>query len=186
MRAMISMRALPLPLLLLASPLCADVNIWIYDGDPYDRIRIQNTACQPLVGTLRIDLSSSSGGVIIDTVRGGPGTKDPMPVEIEQGAIKVEPVEDGAQDITVLIGHLAENETGIVTLDFDDTRGWWPGPRIEVFGDEIAGTVATLKVLGGVSQGVFDTTGFSRLSDPVPVDCTQPVDTPPDNPLPMS
>lgn len=52
------------------------------DGNPWDKITIQNTGCTPLSGVMVFDFTHSAGGIILDTERGGPGTQDPMPVQV--------------------------------------------------------------------------------------------------------
>lgn len=162
-------------LAVLSAPAQADVELTIRDGNPFDRIWIKNAAdCGALTAILHIDLGPSAGRLLLDTVRGGPGTKDPMPVEVERGPLRIDPVQDGATDLTVQIGALRAGDTASLTMDFDDQAGWWPGPRVEVFGDEIAGTVATLRVKGDSARAVFDTQGTAVLQDPSAPDCNAP------------
>lgn len=157
----------------LAEAASADLEITIRDGDPWDRITIRNlAACGAVEGRLRIDLTSSEGDLLIDTVRGGPGTKDPMPVEVLNGPARVAPVEDGAQEIEIWLAGLGAGQSATIGLDFDDQASWWPGPRVVVFGEEIAGSAAQWQILGGGARAVFGTSGRARLAAPVEADCT--------------
>lgn len=156
----------------------AEVIVSFRDGDPHDRLRVRNTGCAALAGTLRLDLTRSAGAVIADTLRGGPGTKDPMPVEVESGAIAVDPVADGAEILILRLTGLPAGGTAVVTLDLDDTRGWWDGPRVEVFEEEMAGAVVEF----ADTRGVFWTDGMARL---LTAPCAQPQEMPEDPVVPM-
>ncbi|MEM7296478.1 MAG: hypothetical protein AAF330_07645 [Pseudomonadota bacterium] len=143
------------------------------DGNPHDRFFIRHSGCAVLVGELEIDLHSSRGEVLIDTVRGGPGTKDPMPVDVERGPVLVDPVEDGAKILRVSILGLEPGKLAAITLDLDAETHWWPAPRVAVEGDEIAQSEARLALLAQGYAGVFDTTGGVRFSVPSLSDCAE-------------
>ena len=144
------------------------------DGNPHDRFWIKNTSCSTLVGALTLDLRSADSPVLIDTVRGGPGTKDPMPVEVLAGPIIVEPVRDGDRQIIFLLGDLPPNIEAVIGLDFDNETGWWPGPRVEVWGEHILGTAARIDMHGGASLGQFGPSGTVILPNPVEMRCDSP------------
>lgn len=171
-------------LLLPPGPAAADLSITFRDGNPRDRFTVRNTGCAVVTGQLVIDLAPSAGGVIVDAVRGGPGTKDPMPVEVEAGRLTVAPVADGARRLSMHLGGLAAGERAVVTLDLDDTRGWWPGPRVEVFEQEMAGATATLAAPHGTARATFDATGSARIAG---ASCADPgPDLPRDDPTPIA
>ena len=161
-----------------ATPAAADITLGIFDGNPHDRIVLTNTGCGVLAGTLVIDLTTSAAGLLIDTEYGGAGTKDPMPVEVERGALRLDPVRDGDRSLTIHVDALHPSETASVTLDLDDERGWWPGPRVEVWGEEIAGTIARFDQGGAQAGAVFDATGQAWLTPAVPPGCSAPAPGP--------
>ena len=86
------MMRLAVILSLLATSAQADLSLRMEDGDPHDRFWIRNTdSCGSVNGILDIDFTPSKGGVLLDTEYGGLGTKDPMPVEVELGPIRLAP-----------------------------------------------------------------------------------------------
>ena len=159
---------------LFASPASTDITIVIRDGNPWDTITVSHDMCGPMSGRVHLDLESSAGNMLIDTVRGGAGTKDPMPVEVLAGPIIVEPVRDGDRQITFLLGDLPPNIEAVIGLDFDNETGWWPGPRVEVWGEHILGTAARIDMHGGASLGQFGPSGTVILPDPVDMQCNTP------------
>lgn len=151
---------------LSAAAASADIRLSLQDGDPYDRLIILNDGCPLGIAELTLDFTGSQGKVILDTVRGGPGTKDPMPVEVERGRLSISPVADGAQTLTVGIGGMGTGERASVTMDMDDTQGWWPGPRVVADGEDLSGTSATLLTRGTMAFTEFSG-GGAVLTSPV-------------------
>lgn len=163
----------------------ADLALHIWDGNPHDRIRVENTAaCGVVTGFLHIDFTPSKARLLIDTAYGGAGTRDPMPVEVEQGAVRIAPVSDGDRAITLRLEALAAGEQAVVTLDLDDEGSFFRAPRVSVTGRDIAGTRALFDLSGvGVAQAVFDDAGRARLA--LDVDCSTPEDEGPFLAVPM-
>lgn len=167
-----------------ASPAISDVILAIGDGNPWDRLKIHNLTCAPLWGELNVDMVPSIGKVHLDTEYGGPGTKDPMPVEIEHGPLILHPVTDGDQHLTVNIGGLNPNGWATVRFDLDNTSSWLAAPRVEVHGEHIQGAIASLKLKGRTTSAVFNENGQARLN--IDVDCTQPNKEPEPLTVPIS
>ncbi len=163
-------------LMIWATPVLPDVHVSFRDGNPHDRFFIHNASCANLTGILTIDLRNSANGVLIDTIRGGPGTKDPMPVAVERGNIKLAPVADGDQELVVYLAGMQPGEQAVVTLDLDDTAGWLSAPRVSVDGHEVEGALVTLNAPTGASYGTFGKNGVAYLPDPVKITC--PKETP--------
>lgn len=161
--------------LLYVTPASADLKLKLWDGNPYDRLSIYNDGCAIQYAELTIDFATSKGEIILDTVRGGPGTKDPMPVKVERGPIKLAPVADGDSSLTVLIGRLATGKSAVVTMDMDDTIGWWDGPRVSVDGDDVAGTQAVLRIHDGIAGAVFNGVGQAVIAE-IPGICGEEVE----------
>ena len=163
--------------LAVGSPLRADIVVTFRDGNPHDRLRIANTGCAAVSGTMTVDFTTSATGILLDTVRGGPGTKDPMPVEVERGPLAVGPVADGARTLTVEVDALQPGATGVITMDVDNTSGWWPEQRIDVFGEDIAGTT----ILWGDAVASTRADGTARMPQPP---CPEVPDLPKDDTTP--
>lgn len=136
----------------------------MFDGNPYDRLQVLNgNKCTPIAGALTIDMRPSAGMILLDTVRGGPGTKDPMPVEVEKGQVFLGPIEDGDQVLFVFIEHLGPGALASVTMDFDNSSEWMPWARVEVFGEHVKGTVARLEFNGALAEVEFNRFGQAKI-----------------------
>jgi hypothetical protein len=125
------------------------LQISMEDGNPWDKITIQNTGCTPLSGVLVFDFTHSAGGIILDTERGGPGTQDPMPVQVYSGPVKLASPVDGATRLTLSIDRLRPGDIAIVRLDFDSTRSWWHRDRVVAMGADLGGTHLRLTLPSG-------------------------------------
>lgn len=130
------------------------------DGDPFDRIFIRNSGeCTLVQGVLGLDFTTSQGGVLIDTEYGGLGTKDPMPVAVEHGPLRVRTVLDGDRQIVIEIDGLLPDQSGVVTLDVDnEATGWFSG-RVSILGEHLDGATARFVTQGQDATGTFGETG---------------------------
>ncbi|MEO0359371.1 MAG: hypothetical protein AAF386_14005, partial [Pseudomonadota bacterium] len=171
-----------LALFLTATSAQADLVVTFSDGNPHDRFWLQNTGCATLVGVVTIDLTQSAGRVLIDSIRGGPGTKDPMPVEIERGDNTLGPVMDGDQHLDIYLHGLAPDTVAVVTLDLDGDVGWLAAPNVGVENSEMAGARATIDSPDWAATALFDATARARFDAINPKPCAPPP-TPP-NPVP--
>lgn len=152
-------------LALLATSAQADIVLRMEDGNPHDRLWIRNTdQCGAITGVLQIDFEPSAGRVLLDTEYGGLGTKDPMPVEVELGNIRLAPVTDGDRHLTVFLEGLGAGDTAVVTMDFDNEASFWSSPRVEVFGGHIEGTIARFTDTDVTPQAIFDNRAIARIS----------------------
>ncbi len=143
------------------------LSISMADGNPHDRITMINTgSCDMVSGTLSLDFTASKGKIIIDTQYGGLGTKDPMPVEIEMGLIAVEPVSDGANHITILLGAIPPKGKAVVTLDFDNNFSPWMAARVSIEDEDLEFTTATYKGAGMELTAEFGTQGTAAIDLP--------------------
>lgn len=152
------------PVQLWAGPQLA---VSIFDGDPYDRVRIEQRGdCRGVTGRLTVDFSTSKGDVVLDTLRGGPGTKDPMEIRVEAGPLQVEPVADGAQVLRISMFELPPGVVASVTMDFDDQKGWWPGPRIVADGEDLEGTRLRFETKGFGAETTLPARGEALIDLP--------------------
>lgn len=164
----------------------AELSVSISDGDPFDRIFIQNSGeCTLVQGALELDFTTSQGRVLIDTEYGGPGTKDPMPVAVEHGPLQVRNVVDGDRQIVIEINGLLPFQSGIVTLDVDnEATGWFAG-RVSILGQHLSGTTARFTAQGQDASGIFGDTGEVVITLPA-VACSRENEDLPELTVPIS
>lgn len=142
---------------------CAAVEVTFRDGNPWDVFLITSTDCPIRDAELRIDLTTSVAGVLIDTEYGGAGSQDPLPAELASGDATLVPVADGDQLLIVKIARL-DDETPIrLQMDVDDTAGTQYAPRIQVALDEMTGATVTLTHAGSTTSAPFDASGLARV-----------------------
>ena len=112
---------------------------------------------------LILDFTTSQADVYLDTVRGGPGSRAPLPVAVMSGDIRVKPVSDGAQTLVIIVDTLNEGDIAQVSMDMDDGLGTQGVAQVEVYGSELKGAVATLVTDEQQHRGVFDANGMARV-----------------------
>ena len=152
-----------------ATSVAADgLEIRFADGNPHDRFWIKNVGCPLEDATLLIDMRSAIAGVLMDTVRGGIGTKDPMPVEIEEGEATLLPIRDGSQLMILQLPYLKTGGQVTVTLDVDDAASAGFDDRVEVDGSELHGARVTVLAAGGRTTATFDARGLALPQTPPP------------------
>jgi hypothetical protein len=157
---------------LLALPAQAQDNalsLHFADGNPYDLLHITASGCPQSDIGLTIDFRSSAAGVLMDTVLGGPGTQDPMPVRLANGTATVSPVADGDQVLRLGAIQISPTQGVEIILDLDDTTGSAGASPVQVMGSEIAGTTVTLTAQQITATGTFDASG--RVTLPLPPTC---------------
>ena len=154
-------------LLFCASTAHADgVTIDFGDGNPFDRFIIGNVGCALEDATIIIDTRGTTGDVLMDTVRGGPGTQDPMPIAIKTGDAQILPTRDGSQLLILKIGYLKSDDRISVTLDVDDGAAAAHIDRVEVAQNEMAGASARLIVHRQSTIGIFGQDGTVLIEAP--------------------
>ncbi len=165
--------AASLPALSTANETSPQLTVTIADGNPWDRIGLRVTGtCKALSGALEIDFTNAHGRFLIDTVYGGPGTKDPMPVKVLSGLISVAPVVDGARGLTMQIGAIAPGTQAIVGLDLDNEQGFWQWQRVEIDRIGLAGTSVTFRAGNFSNEVTFGDSGQAVITLPASV-CEQ-------------
>ena len=161
---MSAIRKIFLASMLCGSPLAAaELTITLRDGNPLDILSIRNNGCPVSDGTLIFDFTTSQADVFLDTVRGGPGSRDPLAVKVMNGDIAVHPVADGAQILTIDVRTLNEGSIAQVSMDMDDGLGTRGTAQVEVYGSELKGAVATLITGDTRHMGIFDANGIARI-----------------------
>ena len=131
--------------LLLSSPVFADLQVAFIEGAPKDRFIIRNTSnCDLGPADLVIDFAGSDAGLIFDVTGAGAGVEVFQPFEVTAGAqyLATQPViSDGDQRATLNMTGLGTKETIAFTIDVDDTNGT---RAITVADSEMSGTTVSL------------------------------------------
>ncbi len=160
------------------TPLCGPEAVArMVEGAPRDRVMIENRTPgdwpeQWAIASVEIALETSSGRLVVDTVRGGPGRGSPQRFRAGPGpvALTAEPdLPDGATRIALGFAGFAPGARFSFTVDFDDTVSAGAGTTIE--GAEIAGAefTARFRSADGVEEiwtGRFDGRGEARATAP--------------------
>ncbi len=108
------------------------------EGAPRDRFEIIHTATGVFLTDIRIDLASSSGGLIFDTEPGGAGVEVFQPFTAGEGIDAAE-IADGADQINMRLDALSSGQRTGFTIDVDDRNAQSDLGQIRVTGSEIAG-----------------------------------------------
>lgn len=147
--------------------------VWFQDGNPADRILVHNTGCPISGAKLTIDFRSSSGKVLIDTTYGGPGSRDPLDVQVARGDIRIIPPQDGAQILEIMIDDMQRGAIAEVTMDVDDQISATENMRVGVSGSEVAGTTVRLQLHQSTGDATLNETGRTAIAVP-DEDCSPP------------
>lgn len=154
-------------LCVLGAPLHAEgLTVQFQDGDPRDRLIIFNQGCPLNDAEIRVDFSTSTGRLVIDTAYGGGGTRDPAPIELIEGQAVLRPVTDGDQSLTLENVTLPNLGALVVTMDVDDRTATFEGDRVVASGSEIAGTEITFAINATTTRVTLNTFGQATLELP--------------------
>lgn len=144
-----------------------DLRVSIEDGDPLDRIRIVNTGnCTVAPGLVTINMANSEGRIVIDTEAGGPGTRDPFPITVENGPARLEPVADGDMSLGLRMGGLAPGGGITISFDGDSQTAFWENRRVVFRPEDLTGTRVRYVTLGETVSTVFTGAGSVTLDLP--------------------
>ncbi|MEM7462009.1 MAG: aggregation factor core [Pseudomonadota bacterium] len=124
------------------APANADLVVRFDEGAPKDRFTfLNNGECTLEDAVIRLDLSTSTAGLIFDTTDQGAGVEVFQPLQLVSGknSLKNIPtVKDGDQSVHLEIDELTQGQSIAFTIDVDDTAG---GREITVSDSEISGAV---------------------------------------------
>lgn len=121
---------------------CSDyISIVFREGAPVDKFKIENQSKNWQIKTMDIDLSSSKGRLIFDTISGGKGVEVFQPYQSVSGSAKlsnVALVEDGADAINLNFEKFSSGESFTFSIDVDDQLTTSELGQIRVTGGEMA------------------------------------------------
>ncbi|WP_170390369.1 aggregation factor core [Ruegeria arenilitoris] len=149
---------------MLAVPAMADVQVEFVEGAPKDRFVLRNASdCSLSAATVRLDLSSSQGGLIFDVTGAGAGVEVFQPFEMVSGSEYLNglpQVQDGQSMVDLDIRAMPPGAEIAFTIDVDDTGG---GREITVSGAEIQGATVSLEGAQSPQRGVFSSAARAAI-----------------------
>lgn len=161
-------------LLMFSSPVHADIDVRFTEGAPKDRFVVTNgSTCEIAAGSITIDLSPSTAGLIFDTYPVGPGENVAQPLEMastKNVSASFEAVPDGATSAEIRFRNFRAGGEIAVTVDVDDSIRSGPRGVQMIAGSEIAGArvmlAADTTVTGpdGPLAATFDSRGRARIA----------------------
>ncbi|WP_291014707.1 hypothetical protein [Hydrogenophaga sp.] len=137
-----------LPLLTHAATACVhEVSMVFTESAPRDRFEIRNdsSAGQP-IQRLTLDISSSAGRLIFDTIEGGTGVEVFQPFRVEPGEARLKGapvVQDGSDRLTLVFTRFDPGQRFRFSIDVDDQLTASDLGQIRVSGREMEGAVLT-------------------------------------------
>lgn len=129
---------------------CKDyISVVFREGAPVDKFKIQNQSKNWQIKTIDIDLSTSQGRLIFDTISGGKGVEVFQPYKSVSGSAKlstVAMVEDGEDAIKLNFENFSTGDSYTFSIDVDDQLKASDLGQIRVTGAEIAQAKAVFTI----------------------------------------
>ena len=149
------------------------ITVSFSEGAPVDRFEIKNTSKDWQIINVEIDLSSSKGRLIFDTISGGKGVEVFQPYKTVSGSakiIKANAVKDGSDAILLGFEQFNSGQSYTFSIDVDDQLTSSELGQIRVTGGEmeLAQANFTLKNPNGKktkAQAIFNNQNQARLND---------------------
>jgi len=146
--------------MLIATPLAAEIRFSFAEGAPKDRFSIINEAdCATGALEVTIDLSTSAGKLIFDTTDAGAGVEVFQPFELIAGedmVLSATPITDGDDKIQMSLASMSPGAKVTFTIDADDRLTNGALGQIRVAGSEIEGALATVTSAEEAVSGSYD------------------------------
>jgi hypothetical protein len=139
------------------------LQVWFFDGNPKDRLIIRNAGCPIWDATIVLDMRPTQNGILFDTVRGGPGIRDPLDITVDQGDATLGPVADGDQVLHIFVNHLRDADQITIAMDVDDSG---IGDQVVVTGSEMQGAIVSITIEGETTQTTLDHASRGLLQIP--------------------
>lgn len=150
-----------LPLVTQAAAACVhEVSMVFTESAPRDRFEIRNDSSPgQRIERLTLDLSSSAGRLIFDTIEGGTGVDVFQPFRVESGEAKLKGspvVQDGSERLTLAFTRFEPGQRFVFSIDVDDRLTASDLGQTRISGVEMAGALLTVVIgpRGGASREV--------------------------------
>lgn len=145
-------------------PAHSDMVVSFDEGAPKDLFTFMNIGdCTIKAANVKLDLSTSTAGLILDVAESGKGVEVFQPLEITSGTsslLTIPNPKDGDSQLTLEIDELEPGQSISFTIDVDDTLG---GREITVSGAEIAGATVNFVQAGKMVSSAFGTNARTRI-----------------------
>lgn len=129
---------------------CAnDIHVSFSEGAPVDKFQIKNNTKIWQIKSINIDLSSSNGRLIFDTISGGKGVEVFQPYEPVAGSAIISAfdlVEDGAEMINLQFEKFTKGDSFTFSIDVDDQLTNSELGQTRVTGGEMAQAKAVFQI----------------------------------------
>lgn len=150
---------------------CSDyINVSFAEGAPVDKFKITNQSKNWNIKAVNIDLSSSKGRLIFDTISGGKGVDVFQPYKSVSGNAKLSKatlVEDGANSINLNFEKFSSGESFTFSIDVDDQLTASELGQIRVTGGEMAQAKAIFMIENSDGSTVKETASFNNQNEAV-------------------
>ena len=137
------------------------------ESAPKDRFVFVNGGCPLANVDVEIDLTGSTGSLIFDVTDAGAGVEVFQPVEVQSGAVTLQPAVDGDQQLSFAINELSTEAEVVISADLDDVLTDGALGQIRVADNELAGTAIRMTIGGQVTTAVFESNTVT-----LPYSCT--------------
>lgn len=135
-------------IVLMATPLVAEIRFSFIESAPKDSFNITNdAACATGPLEVMIDLSTSAGKLIFDTTDAGAGVEVFQPFDLIAGGefvLSASPIADGDDKMQMTLSSMSPGAEVVFTIDVDDQLKDGALGQIRVVGAEIEGARATV------------------------------------------
>ncbi len=139
------------------------LSVQFTESAPRDRFDIVHTATGVVVTSVRIDLSTSAGGLIFDTEDGGAGVEVFQPFQGSDG-VRAGQVSDGADVLEMSVDGMTSGERAGFTIDVDDRLERSDLGQIRVTGGEMQGARVLFQLDDGEEiEAVFDAANRAKV-----------------------
>lgn len=151
---------------------CKDyISVVFREGAPVDKFKIKNQSKNWKIKTMDIDLSSSQGRLIFDTISGGKGVEVFQPYQSVSGSARLATfalVEDGADAVKLNFEKFSSGDSYTFSIDVDDQLTASDLGQIRVTGEEIAKAKAIFMIVNSdgsqvIKEALFDDTSKAVL-----------------------
>jgi hypothetical protein len=148
---------------------CSDhIKVSFAEGAPVDKFKITNQSKTVQIKAINIDLSSSKGRLIFDTISGGKGVEVFQPYQSVSGNAELSTValvEDGSDAINLDFKKFSGGDSFTFSIDVDDQLTASELGQIRVTGGEMAQAKAVFLIENQDGSTVKKTASFNNQNE---------------------